>query len=61
MTVQEYGQCFNQLSKYVPHIVANSRAQMNKFFYRVSVLVKTEYKSAILLGDMSISRLMTHA
>ena len=33
MTVQEYGIKFNQLSRYDPHMVADSRAQMNKFLY----------------------------
>ncbi|WMV25631.1 hypothetical protein MTR67_019016 [Solanum verrucosum] len=59
MTVQEYGLKFNQLSRYAPHMVADSRAQMNKFLYGVSDLVKTECRNA-MLGDMNISRLMTH-
>ena len=35
MTVQESGLKFNQLSRYAPHMVADSRAQMNKFLYEV--------------------------
>ena len=42
-------------------MVADSRAQMNKFFYGLSDLVKTECGNAMLVGDMNISRLMTHA
>ena len=61
MTIQEYGLKFNQLSRYGPHMVADSRAQMNKFLYGVLDLVKTECRNAILLGDMNISRIMTHA
>ena len=61
MMVQQYGIKFNQISRYAPHMVADSRAQMNKFLYRVSNLVKTECRNAILLRDMNNSRLMTHA
>ncbi|WMV08891.1 hypothetical protein MTR67_002276, partial [Solanum verrucosum] len=61
MTVQKYGLKFNQLSRYDPHMVADSRARLNKFLYGVSDLVKTECRNAMLLGDMNISRLMTHS
>ena len=33
MTVQEYGLKFNQLSRDAPHMVADSKAQMNNFLY----------------------------
>ena len=42
-------------------MVADSRAQMNKFLYEVLDFVKTECKNVMLLGDMNISRVMTHA
>ncbi|XP_069145540.1 uncharacterized protein [Solanum lycopersicum] len=42
MTVQQYGLKFNQLYRYAPHMVADSRAHMNKFLYGVSDLVKIE-------------------
>ena len=61
MKGQEYGLKFIPLSSYAPRMVGDSRAQMNKFLYRVSDLVKTECRNAMLLGDMNISRLMTHA
>ncbi|WMV59601.1 hypothetical protein MTR67_052986 [Solanum verrucosum] len=61
MTVQEYGLKFTQLSRYSPHMVADSRTQMNKFLYGVSDLVKTKCRNAMLLENMNISRLMTHA
>ena len=61
MIVQEYGLKFNQLSRYAPQMVDESRAQMNKFLYGVSDLVKTECRNAMLLADMNISRLITHA
>ncbi|KAK4733997.1 hypothetical protein R3W88_008258 [Solanum pinnatisectum] len=37
------------------------RAQMNKLMYGVSDLVKTECRNAMLLENMNIFRLMTHA
>uniref|UniRef100_M1DD18 Gag-pol polyprotein n=1 Tax=Solanum tuberosum TaxID=4113 RepID=M1DD18_SOLTU len=42
-------------------MVADPRAQMNKFLYGVLDLVKIECRNAMLLEDMNISRLMTHA
>ena len=42
-------------------MVADSSSQMNKFLYGVLDLVKTEFRNAMLLRDMNISRLMTHA
>ena len=47
MTVQEYEIKFNQLSRYAPHMVADSRAKMNKFLYGVSYLVKIECRTAM--------------
>jgi len=61
MLVQEYDLKFTQLSRYVAHMVANPRAQMSKFLFGVSNLVKTECRNAMLLGNMDISRLITHA
>ena len=61
ITVQVYGLKFNQLSGYAPHMAADSKAHMNKFLYGVSDFVKTECRNAMLLGDMNIFRLMTHA
>ena len=60
MKIQEYGLKFNQVSRYAPHMVADSRAYMNKCLYGVLDLVKTEWRNAMLLGDMNISRIMTH-
>ncbi|XP_049406061.1 uncharacterized protein LOC125869646 [Solanum stenotomum] len=55
--------CFSEtlLDRYATYRVADSRAQVNKFMYGVSDLVKRECRNAILLGDMNISRLMSHA
>ncbi|KAH0776358.1 hypothetical protein KY290_007769 [Solanum tuberosum] len=46
---------------YAPHIVADVMAQIKKFLYVVSGFVKTECQNAMLLEDMNISRLITHA
>ena len=61
MTVQEYEIKFNQLSRYAPHMVSDFRAQMNKFLCGVSDLVKNKCRNSMFLGDINISRLMTHA
>ena len=42
-------------------MVADSRAQMNKFLYGVLDLVKTECRKDMLVRNMNISRLMNHA
>ena len=47
MTVLQYGLKFNQLSRYAPHMVADSTVHMNKFLYRVSDFVKTECKNVL--------------
>ncbi|KAH0651783.1 hypothetical protein KY284_031695 [Solanum tuberosum] len=60
MTAQKYGLKFTQLSRYTPHMVVDSMAQMNTFLYGVSDFVKIECRNAMLLENMNISRLMTH-
>ena len=49
-----------KLSRFVPYMVANSRFQMNKFLYKLSNSVEIEFRNAILLENMNISRIMTH-
>ena len=61
MTVQEYGLKFNKLSRYALHMVADSKVQINNFFYGVSDLVKIDCRNSMLLEDMKISRPITHA
>ncbi|KAK4713946.1 hypothetical protein R3W88_019853 [Solanum pinnatisectum] len=59
--VQVTGNDRVELASYQLKDVAHIWAKMNKFLYGVSNLVKTECRNAMLLGDMNISRLITHA
>ena len=60
MLVKEYELKFTHLSKYSPHMVANSRAHMSKFLFSVSNLIKSKCRNDILLADMDTSKLMSH-
>lgn len=51
---------FAQLSRYSPQMVAATKAQIGKFMFRVSDLVKTKCWNAMMLEDMNFSRLMNH-
>ena len=61
MTVREYSLRFTQLARYAPHVVADNRAKMSKFVSGVNDSVVNECRSAMLIGDMTLARLMTHA
>ncbi|XP_069145654.1 uncharacterized protein [Solanum lycopersicum] len=50
-----------KLASYQLKDVVHIWAQMNKLLYGVSNLVKIECRNAMLMGDMNISRLMTHS
>ncbi|PHU03339.1 Cysteine-rich receptor-like protein kinase 2 [Capsicum chinense] len=61
MTVKEFCLRFNQLSKYAPSMIANSRAIMSKFVTGVSSYVVKECRSTMLNREIDLSRLMIHA
>ncbi|KAF3632455.1 putative hyoscyamine 6-dioxygenase-like [Capsicum annuum] len=61
ITVKEYSLKFTQLAKYAPHMVEDSRSRMSKFVLGVSSNVVKEYRTAMLIKEMDISRLMVHA
>ena len=42
-------------------MVANLRVHINKFLHGVSDFVKTKCRNAMLVGEISMSRIMTHA
>ncbi|WMV59234.1 hypothetical protein MTR67_052619, partial [Solanum verrucosum] len=61
MSVKEYSLKFTQLSKYASAMVANYRARMSKFVLGISKMVVKKCRTTMLINEMDISRLMTHA
>lgn len=59
ISVKEYAFMFTKLPQYSPSLVANS--MVKKFILGVSNFVKMECKSSMLIKEMDISWLMTHA
>lgn len=60
MHVREYSLKFTNPSKYAPLMVADPRACMTKFIFRISNSVSKECKMAILVNEMDISLSMTY-
>ncbi|MDV3188215.1 MAG: hypothetical protein Q8837_02515, partial [Sweet potato little leaf phytoplasma] len=59
--VREYSLIFTQLARYAPHVVADNRAKMGKFMSGVNDCMVNECRSAIMISDMNLAKLMTHA
>uniref|UniRef100_M1A329 Gag-pol protein n=1 Tax=Solanum tuberosum TaxID=4113 RepID=M1A329_SOLTU len=58
MSMHEYSLKFTQLSGYALEMVTDMRSRMSLFMSRLSLLSSKEGKTAMLIGDMDISRLM---
>ncbi|KAK4718262.1 hypothetical protein R3W88_016600 [Solanum pinnatisectum] len=60
MSVHKYSLKFTQLSRYTPVMVTDMRSRMSLFVVGLSHLSSKEGKTAMLIGDMDIARLMIH-
>ncbi|WMV55510.1 hypothetical protein MTR67_048895 [Solanum verrucosum] len=60
LSVHDYSLRFTQLSRYAPEMVADMRSRMSLFVAGLSHLSSKEGKTAMLIGDMDIARLMVY-
>lgn len=61
MVVKKYSFKFTRLTRYAPHVVADSRAKISKFVFRVKYSVVHECRSVMLNSNINIAMLMNHA
>lgn len=59
ISVQKYNLKITQMSHYALDMVADMRSKMNLFVVGLSRMTNKEGKTAMLIGDMDIARLMT--
>ena len=60
ISVKDFFLKLTKLSKYVPTLVSNSRARMNKIVMGISSLVEEECCTSMLHHDMHIFRIMVY-
>ena len=60
LSVHEYGSKFTQLSLYAHEMVNDMSSRMSLFFVGLGRASSKEGRSAILIGDIDISRLMVY-
>lgn len=61
MAVKEYALEFTRLSKYAPEMVADPRARLSRFVNGVANSLVKECRTAMLINDIEISRLIIYA
>ena len=61
MSVEEYSFKFTRLSRCAPSLVSNPMDEMSRFVTGVTKLVKEKCRTAMIHGDMNLSRLTVYA
>lgn len=61
VSMKDYSLKFAQLARYAPHVVADNRSRISKFVSGVSGRVVKKCKTAMLIREIDISRLMVNA
>lgn len=61
MSVREYFLKLTQLDRYAPHVVANNSSRMSKFMSGVFDCMVKKCRTAMVIKEINLSRLMVHA
>ena len=59
--MKEYSLKFTQLARYAPYVVAGSKSRMSKCVSWVNDSMVKECRTAILISEIDLARLMIHA